>query len=610
MADCGAGACETVTSPIWTIWKGLINMDDVLNLAFLIHKNPGVYALLLGSGVSRSAGILTGWEITQDLKSKIESLSGEEVPENIGYDELLNALAKTESERNSIIKSYFERDEEELKQDAKVKMPTEAHKAIARLVRDGYIKVILTTNFDRLIEMALEEEGIIPDVVSSDDMFSGAVPLRHSKITVIKLHGDYRDIRTLNTPQELSEYSAIKAKYLDMIFDEYGLIACGWSARWDTALRDAIYRCPSRRYNTFWVDAYKVSQEATDLINHRRGELITRNSDDFFVDLHSKVDALSKLKREHPLSVATAIDRVKKLLPYSHSQIELEDFIRSQAEKSYQEFTNLKFEDRAFSTPQEVAEFYKACLIRILSITEIPLNIFMNICWYASEEQVSLMADIFRLWTKSGNPFDDYYRWQKMPSLLVMYVCGLSALNRSNWVYLWMVLQGLSLKDPRVPNRIPVLYLINKHTAFDYAVYDRTFRADPITRFLKEQLRPMFKSYIPDDLEFSQLFDLLEMVMALLAINHPDYGGWISHNAGSRDYLYGGDWEHITRFWNDGGRQGEKWGFMRLFFGENPELLKSALRKYVETAKNNSPIRPSPPIPDYDSIYEAALASS
>ena len=41
------------------------NNDDALTrLAFGIYGNPGVYALLLGSVLSRSAGIQTGWEIS------------------------------------------------------------------------------------------------------------------------------------------------------------------------------------------------------------------------------------------------------------------------------------------------------------------------------------------------------------------------------------------------------------------------------------------------------------------------------------------------------------------------------------------------------------------
>lgn len=42
------------------------------SLAFSVQANPGVYAVLIGSGVSRSANIPTGWEITLDLARKCQ----------------------------------------------------------------------------------------------------------------------------------------------------------------------------------------------------------------------------------------------------------------------------------------------------------------------------------------------------------------------------------------------------------------------------------------------------------------------------------------------------------------------------------------------------------
>jgi hypothetical protein len=40
-------------------------------LAFSVYESKGVYALLLGSGLSRAANIPTGWEITLDLIRRI-----------------------------------------------------------------------------------------------------------------------------------------------------------------------------------------------------------------------------------------------------------------------------------------------------------------------------------------------------------------------------------------------------------------------------------------------------------------------------------------------------------------------------------------------------------
>lgn len=41
--------------------------DPLLKLAFSLEASPGVYALLLGSGLSRDAGIPAGWDIVLDL---------------------------------------------------------------------------------------------------------------------------------------------------------------------------------------------------------------------------------------------------------------------------------------------------------------------------------------------------------------------------------------------------------------------------------------------------------------------------------------------------------------------------------------------------------------
>jgi hypothetical protein len=46
-------------------------LDPMVSLATSVHASPGVYALLLGSGVSTGAGVLTGWEVVKDLVRKV-----------------------------------------------------------------------------------------------------------------------------------------------------------------------------------------------------------------------------------------------------------------------------------------------------------------------------------------------------------------------------------------------------------------------------------------------------------------------------------------------------------------------------------------------------------
>ena len=50
---------------------------NLIKIAFSIHSNPGIYALLLGSGVSKGAGIPTGWEIVVDLIEEVRAAEGE-----------------------------------------------------------------------------------------------------------------------------------------------------------------------------------------------------------------------------------------------------------------------------------------------------------------------------------------------------------------------------------------------------------------------------------------------------------------------------------------------------------------------------------------------------
>lgn len=168
-------------------------LDPILSLASSVHSNKGVYALLLGSGISRSAGIPTGWEIIIDLVERIAAMSQEDCKpdpekwyvqkysEEPNYSKLLDMLAKTPAERNQLIRPFIEPTEEEREEGKKA--PTKAHKAIAELCRKGYIKVIITTNFDRLMETALVEAGVTPTVISNPDGVDGAMPITHSQCT-------------------------------------------------------------------------------------------------------------------------------------------------------------------------------------------------------------------------------------------------------------------------------------------------------------------------------------------------------------------------------------------------------------------------------------------
>jgi len=77
----------------------------------------------------------------------------EKFGEEPDYSVIIESLAKTSTERQGLLRGYFEPNDEEKKSG--LKAPTDAHHAIARLITDGYINIVVTTNFDRLLEQAL-----------------------------------------------------------------------------------------------------------------------------------------------------------------------------------------------------------------------------------------------------------------------------------------------------------------------------------------------------------------------------------------------------------------------------------------------------------------------
>lgn len=165
---------------------------------------------------------------------------------------------------------------------------------MAKCALSGHVHLFLTTNFDRLLEKALDDVGIVPQVLSTPDSIRGAVPFGHTKCTVVKLNGDYMDTRIKNTPKELEVYDPAFDSLLDKVIDQYGFIVSGWSAEWDAALRAAFERNQNQRYTMFWASRNPPNQDAVRLIEQRHGEFIKiKDPDTFFTGIG---ESLAKLE--------------------------------------------------------------------------------------------------------------------------------------------------------------------------------------------------------------------------------------------------------------------------------------------------------------------------
>jgi hypothetical protein len=412
-------------------------IDPLTALAFSIYENRGVYCLLLGSGVSRPAEIPTGWEITLDLVRRIAALRGvTDEPDwaawykaTFGteplYSELLDLLASTPDERRSVLHSYIEPNVDDIA--AGRRTPTRAHQAIARMVAAGHVRVIITTNFDRLIENALRENGVEPTVITSDDALKGAVPLIHSRCYVVKIHGDYLDTRIRNTDSELGAYTPELNTLLDRIIDEHGLIVCGWSGDWDPALRAAITRAPNRRYPMFWAARGQLSTVAETLVSHRAGKVITiEGADVFFERLESLVSAQAGAQRPNPRSVELLVASAKKFLARPEFRIQLDELIGGELRRIDDEtLAGASQPTGAWSN-----NLFIAAVARYEAHTEILARIFGVLGRYGTGSEFHDALDaVTKLGFEPAGGYNVLTNLRTYPAVLLFYAYGIGLLK-------------------------------------------------------------------------------------------------------------------------------------------------------------------------------------
>lgn len=585
--------------------------DALIQPAFAVFNSRRKYALLLGSGVSRSAEILTGEQIVDDLISQISAAIGEPISGNPrtwysqrfgkqpGYDSLLESLGKTKLDRRAILRDKFEPTSDEREQG--IKAPTMAHRAIAWLVKHRYVRIILTTNFDRLLESALEAEGIPPVVISTESQAENREPIQHYDVLIVKLHGDYLDEHTRNTPEELANYSPSMQQLMEQVISEYGLVICGWSGETDVALRDSLAN--HKRYAIYWSTYGTVSDEVVSLLESANVQRIHGlTSDEFFSELQDMVEALEGTKREPPLSVAIAVERVKKFIPREDMQIQLNDLLHNLTEKAYEGFTNVDFVQQIQQKAQEPEATFADLWTMYFKVTEIALNAFATFCLYGHGIQIQRLEQSISKWIeKPPRPEQIEGSFGHFPDVLLIYTCGIAATYARDWEYLRAILVDPKTKSRESNKRVYVLLETNKRTlelAQSYLMSGS--RMAPQSPFIYETLKPIFLQHLSLE-NFNNSFDLFEVLFAAIYIHLSQDKDWMPvHSA----YDNKRSWEFIGEFWSQEGASLSRSKILEvgLFNGKVIELYQT-LQQYVALSKQfyNRKIGDAPP--DYAMIY-------
>ncbi len=251
----------------------------------LIVHTQRALPVLLGAGASVSAGAGTGLRIARDLKGLLDDgqLADQGQRGNLlqEFEETMASLGGGFSASGLHLQRYLQG-----------LLPTSGHRALARLVRRGLVgPAILTTNFDSLVENALQDEGVKFDryIPGLDD--EEGLDHEHEGVLVVKLHGDASSPHTLRfRPEQVQRFPAALEHWLVALVRARGLLVAGHRLRDPDLLKVLHAAAPTQVFLGLVDPAGLTEGSAAVLAAHgSRDNLANRDFDRFFLRLDRRL---------------------------------------------------------------------------------------------------------------------------------------------------------------------------------------------------------------------------------------------------------------------------------------------------------------------------------
>ncbi|SJZ67518.1 SIR2 family protein, partial [Porphyromonas cangingivalis] len=188
------------------------------------------FCFLIGSGASRSSGIATGGTLAgvwyKEIESDTEKAKFEQWKKKEGIDE--KDLAASYS---AIYKERFqncpESGYEALIKIMEGKNPSIGYIILAKIIVDEGHNVVITTNFDNLLEDAIRTYTEKKPFIAGHERLADYVPKRSDRPIIVKVHRDLY-LQPKSDTEETSELSEQWKSVLDDILSNYYLIVIGY----------------------------------------------------------------------------------------------------------------------------------------------------------------------------------------------------------------------------------------------------------------------------------------------------------------------------------------------------------------------------------------------
>lgn len=325
-----------------------IDINQIIPLSYNLADGKKKYVLFCGAGVSKDAGIPTGWDILLETLRHIRAQEDGESKEytdkemeayyeknfkDSTYSEIIESLFPSREEQREFLEKLFEN-----------KAPGRAHKLIAEWVKAGLIRFIITTNFDSSIEHSLDDAGLRGKYSVITD---GAQVLRSKPWNLVencriyKVHGTIEQGVIKNTKKDLEKLDADLEKDLLDLIERHGVIVLGYAGnKDDKAVMDCFHRRRFKGYTLYWtVYDNQINDNVKELVERQDGRFIhIQSASDFLEEVLNRVEIARRGTEQ--TSEAVAQVRFKNLIT-SGSDIEIKQTIDEERRKLKKYFENV-----------------------------------------------------------------------------------------------------------------------------------------------------------------------------------------------------------------------------------------------------------------------------
>lgn len=216
------------------------SIEDLAQFMRATKADGKPYVFITGAGCSVTAGIPLANQIVKEMNEQfsleLKSLSDEERKD---YGKCMECIEV--SKRRTYLKAYIDK--------AKINW---AHIALACLIKEGYIRRILTFNFDNLLARSCGLLGLYPATYD----FTAANLNLHSLIddpSIVHLHGQGHGFVQLNTQSETDGHAKRLREFVRHTLNESPTLFIGYSGQNDAFLPQ-IEEQFSDQHRMFWVD--------------------------------------------------------------------------------------------------------------------------------------------------------------------------------------------------------------------------------------------------------------------------------------------------------------------------------------------------------------------